>query len=26
KDLATGGYIEIERKQFRILKKLPESY
>lgn len=26
KDLATGGYIESERKQFRILKKLPESY
>ena len=26
KDLATGGYIEIERKQFRIIKKLPESY
>lgn len=26
KDLATGGYIEIERKQFRLLKKLPESY
>lgn len=26
KDLATGGYIEIERKQFRILKKLPDSY
>ena len=26
KDLATGGYIEIEKKQFRILKKLPESY
>ncbi len=26
KDLATGGYIEIERKQFKLLKKLPESY
>lgn len=26
KDLATGGYIEIEKKQFRILKKLPDSY
>ena len=26
KDLATGGYIKIERKQFRLLKKLPESY
>lgn len=26
KDLGTGGYIEIEKKQFRLLKKLPESY
>jgi len=26
KDLSTGGYIEIEKKQFRILKKLPDSY
>lgn len=26
KDLQIGGYIEIEKKQIRILKKLPESY
>lgn len=26
KDLQIGGYIEIERKQIRILKKLPDSY
>ena len=26
KDLTTGGYIEIEKKQFTLLKKLPESY
>jgi CRP/FNR family cyclic AMP-dependent transcriptional regulator len=26
KDLVAGGYVENERKHFRILKKLPESY
>ena len=26
KDLTVGGYIQSERKQFHILKKLPESY
>lgn len=26
KDLQIGGYIEIEKKQIRLLKKLPESY
>jgi CRP/FNR family cyclic AMP-dependent transcriptional regulator len=26
KDLALGGYIEIDKKHFRILKKLPDSY
>lgn len=26
KDLQIGGYIEIEKKQIRIMKKLPESY
>lgn len=26
KDLQIGGYIEIEKKQIRILKKLPDSY
>ena len=26
KDLALGGYIEIDKKHFKLLKKLPESY
>lgn len=26
KDLSLGGYIEIDKKHFKILKKLPESY